>query len=316
MAFLAAMLFVTLALVCNALLYWLFVGGGNNRYRDPSLTMPQMLLAIVSTLILAAGATASLRPTISLGLLAPLIFGCFQLKQRQLLRLALFAIAGYGVMLLLVELSSGLPQPVVELTHWAGLSLMQGAFVAICGEITRMRDRQRQLAAQLQDSAEHDALTGLYNRRWLALHLPQAIELAQRHHRPYSVCMIDIDYFKRINDKHGHLIGDAVLHWVSVQMTSLLRQTDAIVRAGGEEFLLLLPETHQLGAFELAERMCRHIAASRFEQPGTAPLQITISIGVALMQPGDTPDLLMSRADSALYAAKQQGRNRVVSATP
>lgn len=307
--------FVLLATLGNLWLGWMFSTRGNERWQDPSLTVPQMLLAILSTLVFAGGATASLRPTISLGLLAPLIFGCFQLQPRQLLRLALFAMAGYGVMLALVWFGRGISQPIVELTHWMGLNLMLAAFVAICGEITRMRDRQRQLATQLKESADRDALTGLYNRRWLARQWPPAIELAQRHQRPYAVCMLDIDFFKQINDKFGHLAGDAALQWVTGEIQSLLRQTDSLVRVGGEEFLLLLPETDLHGAYELADRICRHLARSRFVPAEEAePLQITLSIGVTQLRPGDTSDQAMFRADSALYAAKRQGRNRAVSA--
>lgn len=312
MAPLASQLFVLMAIVGNALLYGLFASGRNNQFADPSLTIPQMLLAIISTLIFTGGASAALRPTVSLGLLAPLIFGCFQLQQRQLLRLALFAIAGYGLMLLTVEIVSGLVQPVVELVHWAGLSLMLGAFVAICGEITRMRDRQRQLAAQLQESADRDTLTGLYNRRWLARQVPPMLQLAQRHQRPYCACMLDIDHFKLINDQHGHLTGDSALQWVSAQIGNHLRKTDALIRAGGEEFLLLLPETDLHGAHELAERICQHLGTHPFAPAHQTPLAITVSIGVAALHPTDTLDDLISRADNAMYAAKQQGRNRVV----
>lgn len=312
MAAFASMLFIALALVGNLSLYLLFASGRNNRFAEPSLTMPQMLLAIVSTLIFAGGASESLRPTVSLGLLAPLIFGCFQLQQKQLLRLALFAIAGYGLMLFCVELSSGLVRPVVELTHWAGLSLMLGAFVAICGEITRMRDRQHHLSQQLQESADRDPLTGVYNRRWLARHWPPVLLLAQRHGRPYCTCMLDIDHFKQVNDEQGHLVGDAALQWVTLQIGRHLRASDALVRAGGEEFLLLLPETDLHGAHQLAERICKHLSDHPFAPPYNPPLSITVSIGVAQMRAGDTTDALMSRADNAMYAAKQQGRNRVV----
>ncbi|MFO1385737.1 MAG: GGDEF domain-containing protein [Chitinivorax sp.] len=312
MAPFASATFVLMATLGNLLLYWQFATGRNNRYADPSLTVPQMLLAIVSTLIFTGGASASLRPTVSLGLLAPLIFGCFQLQQKQLLRLALFAIAGYGLMLLTVELASGLNSPVVEVVHWGGLSLMLGAFVAICGEITRMRDRQRQLSAQLQESADRDPLTGLYNRRWLLRHLPQVLELAQRHQRPYCACMLDVDHFKLINDRHGHLVGDSALQWVAEQISRHLRKTDSLVRVGGEEFLLLLPETPLHGAHELAERICQHLAQHPFAPAYESPLSVTVSIGVAQLHRGDSIDSLINNADNAMYLAKQQGRSRVV----
>jgi diguanylate cyclase (GGDEF)-like protein len=307
----ATILFVAMVSVGNGALYWLFVSGHNGRFDDPSLTMQQMLLAIVSTLIITGGATASLRPTVSLGLLAPLIFGCFQLQPHQLLRMALLVIGGYGVMLALLLANHRLTQPVIELTHWFGLSLMLGIFVAICGEIARMRDRQHALAVQLKESADRDPLTGIHNRRWLARKLPQTIEFAQRHQRPYAVGMLDIDHFKQINDAYGHLTGDAALVWVATQINCHLRKSDALVRVGGEEFLLLLPETDLPGARELAERICQQLARDRFASAGNPPLQITVSIGVAQLGPTDNADQLMNRADQGLYVAKQQGRNRV-----
>jgi diguanylate cyclase (GGDEF)-like protein len=306
-----SILFVTMVVVGNAVVYWFLSSEHNSRLEDPSLTVPQMLLAIIATLIIIGGATASLRPTISLGLMAPLIFGCFQLQPRQLLRMALLVIGGYGVMLALLFLTKRLPQPVIELTHWVSLSLILGAFVAICSEIARMRDRQHELSAQLKESADRDPLTGLYNRRWLARHLPQAIELAQRHQRSYAVGMLDIDHFKQINDLYGHAIGDAALLWVADQIRSLLRKSDEMVRVGGEEFLLLLPETDLPGSHELAERICQQLASERFEFTGNPPLQITVSIGIAQLGPGDHADQLMDHADNGLYVAKQQGRNRV-----
>lgn len=311
----AVALFALLAIGANLCFYLLIATGRSARLREPSMTAPQILVAMLCCLMLVAGASDPLRPTISLGLLGPLLFGVFQLDPRGFVRLALLGLSGYGLVLLLIAATRGIAQPVVDLTHWLGLALILTVFVAICSEVARMRQRQQLLLAQLQESADRDPLTGLYNRRWLARQLPPAIELAQRHHRPYSVCMVDIDHFKPINDRLGHLAGDAALQWVSRQMQQALRQTDALVRVGGEEFLLLLPETSLAGATELAERICESLAHNRFLAAADAtPLQITLSIGVAPLLATDNSDHLLFRADTALYAAKQQGRNRVVSA--
>lgn len=309
----ASWAFIAMALLGNALLGIYFYSRRNEHYEDPSLTIPQMLLAITATLVFAGGATPSLRPTISLGLLAPLIFGCFQLRPPQLLRMAGFAMAGYGFMLLVVWLQGRLERTVVEITHWMGLNLMLAASVAICSEIARMRDRQRQLSARLQESADRDMLTGLFNRRWLGRQVPPLIELAHRHQRPLSACMIDIDHFKAINDHHGHLVGDSALQWLTVRIRLLLRQSDAFVRVGGEEFLLILPETDLDGATEMMERVRHHLAQSPFNKQTPEPIPITISAGVAQLRDGEVLEHLMSRADAALYEAKQAGRNRVVS---
>jgi diguanylate cyclase (GGDEF)-like protein len=170
---------------------------------------------------------------------------------------------------------------------------------------------------RLAEGALQDALTGLYNRRHLDERLGSELAASQRHGRVLSLLMIDIDHFKRVNDAHGHLAGDEALKMVAFVLRGALRREDVLARYGGEEFVVIARETGLDGARALAERIRRAVERSRCAWQG-AELAVTISIGVTVADgvaevvPGRTERELVEAADRALYAAKQQGRNRVV----
>ncbi len=171
------------------------------------------------------------------------------------------------------------------------------------------------LAAQLTESltqVEHlavtDTLTQTFNRRKFdeivdAVDHPEGVGF-----KTFSLIMLDIDHFKKVNDRFGHSVGDEVLKYLCRLIRGLVRQGDLLIRWGGEEFLVLLPETNVAEAHPLAERIRREVAAANFEVVG----HITISLGVAQLQADDSIDNLIKRVDKALYRAKQEGRNRVV----
>ncbi len=167
--------------------------------------------------------------------------------------------------------------------------------------------RHAQLFQAQEENALTDELTKLPNRRALAQRFLQEMQRARRHHKGFTFVMIDIDHFKQVNDTYGHLNGDAVLSELATLLTTAARESDICARYGGEEFALILPETTEAGARVLAERIRAKVAAAMF--PGG--LKLTISVGVAA---SDEPALftqLIDRADQALYAAKQGGRNQV-----
>jgi diguanylate cyclase len=173
------------------------------------------------------------------------------------------------------------------------------------GELTRANERLHALT-------EQDALTGLQNRMFLSQRLPEVWRQAQRWHTPLSVLMIDVDHFKRVNDVHGHLAGDEAIRLVArVIAQTVQRPGDHAIRYGGEEFLVLLPQTHAVGATHIAETIRQGVEqlAFRWEQH-TIPL--TVSIGVAAVVPSADlpPQALLNAADRLLYKAKQAGRNR------
>ena len=170
------------------------------------------------------------------------------------------------------------------------------------------------LGRQLRHAATHDSLTGLLNRAAMQEQLARETRRASRSRRPFSVIMLDIDHFKRVNDDLGHAAGDHVLEALAGQMSRRLRSTDSASRWGGEEFLVLLPDTDGDMAVSVAEQLRRVVSQSdiRWHQEGIA---LTISAGVAAWSgPEDSPTGLVDRADEALYEAKRAGRDRVRSA--
>ncbi|MCR6498573.1 PleD family two-component system response regulator [Shinella sp. CPCC 101442] len=180
----------------------------------------------------------------------------------------------------------------------------------------RCNDRLRASVRQTIELAVTDGLTGLHNRRYLDNHMKLLIDRATARGRPLSVCMTDIDRFKLVNDTYGHDAGDAVLREFANRVRSAVRGADLACRYGGEEFVLVMPDTPADMAAGVAERLRTIVEREPFRIPGTdALLQITASMGTASVLPtGDSPDGLLKRADTALYEAKRSGRNRVVAA--
>ena len=165
---------------------------------------------------------------------------------------------------------------------------------------------------ELEGFARVDGLTGLYNRRWLDEALVRFLNRADQEHRPLALMLLDVDYFKKYNDVHGHLGGDRALVALAKVLTEELRPGDQAARYGGEEFSILLPETSLEDAINVAERLRISAATKTFHIPEIDDLpKITISIGIAEHRPGDTPEGLIERADHKLYQAKRKGRNRI-----
>jgi diguanylate cyclase (GGDEF)-like protein len=168
------------------------------------------------------------------------------------------------------------------------------------------------LQEQLRELALRDALTGLLNRAAILTTLEQELARSRRGGTPLGVVLADVDFFKRVNDSHGHLAGDAVLRAAAGRMRETLRPYDAVGRFGGEEFLLVLPGCGSTAAAALAERLRCHVAAAPVETMG-ASIPVTLSLGVCAWEGNGPPDsiALLRAADAALYRAKDSGRNRV-----
>ena len=178
--------------------------------------------------------------------------------------------------------------------------------------IKRMHDTVQATKKELEELAVHDELTGLYNYRYLQGRLTEEFKRAERYHDPLSCTMLDIDHFKDINDKHGHVFGDTVLRQVAEILKGAVREVDVVARYGGEEFLLLLPSTHFNGSLTVAERIWQSIAAREFGS-GTTSARLTVSMGISFFPSRDvkTRDELLKFADQALYQAKREGRSRI-----
>jgi len=162
----------------------------------------------------------------------------------------------------------------------------------------------------LAEAAHRDVLTGLPNRAALALIEPGLARVTPDD-APAAVLMLDVDHFKRVNDEHGHEVGDAALRHVAQRLQALLRRGDTLVRWGGEEFCLCLPGTDTAAARAVAEKLRAGLAATPVPLPGGLALPLTASLGVAQLQPGEALAQALGRADAALYQAKHAGRNRV-----
>jgi len=185
----------------------------------------------------------------------------------------------------------------------------------------RSQIRKRRYTERLRDNVQMsiemaitDALTGLFNRRYMESHLATLIEQAMSRGKPLTALVLDIDFFKSVNDTHGHDAGDDVLREFALRIKRSIRGIDLACRYGGEEFVVIMPETDMAVAAMVAERLRRRIAADPFAiQQGARTIPVTISIGVAAMRgKDDNAASILKRADQALYQAKRNGRNRVV----
>lgn len=185
-------------------------------------------------------------------------------------------------------------------------------------ELARANEKLNEANRKLRELAEQDSLTGLPNRRFLFEYLARELGRAQRYGGTLSVMIFDIDHFKRVNDTHGHQVGDQVLKAVAETAMEVKRNTDLIARYGGEEFVMVMPETEAEGAAALAERLRRVVEELVISLEGRM-IGVTVSIGIATSGPegGElTGDRLFGLADQALYEAKNGGRNRVAAAPP
>jgi two-component system cell cycle response regulator len=180
----------------------------------------------------------------------------------------------------------------------------------------RRKKYQEALKSNYQESvsmAVTDGLTKLYNRHYLDTHLRNLVRQAAEQNRALSVVIMDMDHFKKVNDNYGHASGDEVLKTLAAVIVKTIRSADLAARYGGEEFVVLMPETDAARAYEAAERLRKAVELTDFVIPHPeSPLKKTTSIGYATMQPNDTPESLLKRADVALYEAKNSGRNKVL----
>lgn len=196
---------------------------------------------------------------------------------------------------------------VAELAMLREAILANGVVIAVLAAMAMVIRSTQRRAIQLEDVANRDAMTGLSNRRYGERLLEMEVERAARYERPLSVVLFDVDHFKRINDTYGHPVGDRVLMTVARILGDASRESDVLVRWGGEEFLLIVPERGMGEAARLAERLRRTLE----ESDVAIPRLLTASFGVATLMERESAADVVRRADAAMYAAKQGGRNAV-----
>lgn len=301
----------------NIVVYLIFRFGWNKRYRDPSLTLPQMLAATAFTM-LALYWTENARGVIVTLYLVTFLFGVFRLRIRDFLFLTLFAMGSYSLVVLLiqvhhpelVDIRVEIVQGVVLGAVLCWFSVVGGIVSGLRAQITRTNQELNKALKTIERYAIYDELTGAVNRRELFSVLKREKALADRGTTEFSVSMIDIDHFKSVNDTYGHLAGDRILVSVVQCVTGELRAVDTVARYGGEEFVIVMQGTPLAGAIDCAERVRRKVSRIVFEEL-PSDFSIHISCGVARYEPKESLESLLSRADAALYRAKQGGRNRV-----
>jgi diguanylate cyclase (GGDEF)-like protein len=258
------------------------------------------------------------RGVIVLFLLFTFLFGIFRLGTRELLGVGGFAIICYGlVTLLLLHFRPGTIDLHLILLRWVVLAAVLVWFAFMGGYISRMRKRLELGKSDLENAlqtiqtlAARDELTGVYNRRHLMEVLRHEIGRSTRTGTSFCVCLLDLDFFKKINDTYGHQAGDEVLRGFASGAMQRMRTSDYFGRYGGEEFLLILTHTTLEGARIGANRVRSEAEQLRFFDI-SPDLRISVSIGLAQHQPGEEIEQTLKRADDALYRAKEAGRNRV-----
>jgi diguanylate cyclase (GGDEF)-like protein len=287
----------------------MFRTGINRRFRDPSLATEQTAAAILFLAYIMYYAGPA-REALTLFYLVVMLFGALRLSAARLAALSVLALAAHGAMLHLTWLREQEFMDVeAAVTEFAVLMVALPWFAAMGGYVNRLRARLAHSNAQLggaleriRDIAIRDELTGTFNRRFLMETLAREHTRAARRGGRLSVCMLDVDHFKQVNDRLGHAAGDQVLKQVAVVAARCLRGADVFGRFGGEEFLAVLPDTDRQGALLVAERIRAAVQAET---------SVTLTLGVA-ERAGEDVAALLAKADKALYRGKAAGRNRVL----
>ena len=315
-----AALFSGLAALSQLGFYVLFRTGCNLRFRDPSLTEAQVLVAVTLLTCLLSQMGGG-RGSLLLFYVLILMFGVFQLPPRVFVRCAAYACFIFVGLNLWEGYQMRLADPGLALLQCCVLfvALVWQCLFASYVQALRQRIRQRRYALQahqdtlrgmmrqLEDLVATDELTGLYNRRhFLRLALRELEDLSCG--RQHGLALIDLDFFKRINDMHGHAAGDRVLQTFAAVARACVRDGDVLARYGGEEFVLLLPNADADRLTSCCERLREAFASA--EPVGLQLDGLSLSAGMTLLNAGDDLDEALQRADQALYRAKRGGRNR------
>jgi diguanylate cyclase (GGDEF)-like protein len=311
-------------IVSNAVFYVIFRTGVNKRFADPSFTMIQMALATLWTMTMAYSLNEG-RQIMLLLYMVVFIFGSFKLSLRQFWLLTAFALAVYAwvIQLLLVN-DPGSVNIKLEIFSMATLFTVLTWFSFMGSYINSLRKKLSMTNSELaktnealgeandriRQQAVHDDLTGAYNRGHLFTILSREKSLADRGETMFSVCMFDLDDFKKVNDTHGHQAGDTVLKTVCERIEKNIRKEDYLARYGGEEFVLILAYPDMEESLVCADRIRRVIRETRF-QGLPEDFFVTVSMGLTSYRPVEDIDDLLKRADEALYRAKHSGKDAI-----
>jgi diguanylate cyclase len=295
--------------------------GFTERFKDHYFVVPQLFISV--TIMLAFTWIA---PEVGVMFLCTLFtvfnFGSLRSTPWQTALAWTMMTAGLAWLFLMTDKPIGLPHdgPIERFASLLVFALTIGRcmFLGIFSSSMRASlyqsgQKLKEAYRRIEELAELDELTGAFNRRCIMRTLEEEIARSSRNGQPCSIALIDLDWFKRINDGYGHPTGDEVLRTFAITMFANIRTIDRFGRYGGEEFLLVLPNTQAESAARLLDRL-RAIVADLDWSAFSAGMRVTLSAGVATLRADEHSDSLLARADKALYASKAQGRNRITSA--
>ncbi len=293
--------------------------GWSKRFKDATLMLPQNLFALLAISFAYAAAGPHDRGVVMVLVGLVMVFGMYTHTPRQSVIIGTLAIVMLGMSMgILAHYDPDYYPPDLELLRF---ELMMGtvpSMVFCAHQISSWRNRQaeqrqtlRDTLAKVEDMATRDALTGLYNRHFMQTRLEDCIRRHDRYGEPFTIVLVDLDHFKRINDQFGHRAGDQALMAFGSAATMVLRESDVIARWGGEEFIFLLPNTSAIKAKVALSRL-RAALDDAVISPQWPTLRVRFSSGLAVHNRAAGMHHTLERADRALYQAKQEGRNRDV----
>ena len=311
--------FAVLVLLINLSILFVIHKNLNLKLRDPSMTVIHLSVSAIPILwvmyFLEAGHA---RAVFMMFLVVAALYGILELNIRRFLMVCLWILGLYGILVLLLwwrkpytlDFSMELIQAIAFVMVMFTTAMLGGFISSLRSKLRKRNTELREAVERIEELLNIDSLTGVNNRRHLFDTLTEEINRCSRGNMTFSLLLLDIDNFKKINDTYGHLAGDEILCRIAGDLSEDTRIIDTFGRYGGEEFLMVLPQTPLKGATTKAEKVRRQVESLTF--PDIAKdVRITVSIGVAEYRQNEHIDNTLLRADQALYAAKDKGRNRV-----
>lgn len=306
---------IGLGAVYATLLYLAVRSGWSRRFKDPGLTKLQFFMGI-NFCALTYAIAGTMRTCVLSAVALTLTFGIFSLQPRVVRIMAFYAVSIMGATMLFMSLRH--PQryaPYQEAFDFAVLATIVPSISMLAERLNRLRGKLRQQRDELtralkkiEELASLDELTGLYNRRYMMQQFDIQLKRSKRSGWPLAVALIDLDHFKQVNDTHGHAVGDEVLCSFAKCLGSVMRETDILARWGGEEFLLIFANTAVETAEQVLERMRQQLEQTQV-CAHLPQLRVRFSAGVTQSKGTEKMEILLERADKALYLAKTAGRD-------
>lgn len=308
-----------IALPANLVALALVRSGWSAHLPDPSMMTVQNTTAVTAIAFAYLAITPPDRGVVFMLLALVIVFGMYTYTPRHALTIGVVAIAGLGIStLVLAQIDPGYYPFRRELLRFellvGVLPVLVATAVLLAHWRTRLRRQREELSAALarvQHLVTRDALTGLFNRRYMQERLDGIAGRRSRYGEHFTLALIDLDHFKAVNDQHGHRVGDEVLASFALAAAEVLRDSDVLGRWGGEEFLVIFPDCTPLQALRPLRRLQATLQA-RAVSSRVPQLRLTFSAGVCLHEGGATVDQTLERADAALYEAKHRGRDQVI----